>query len=108
LSYLINESCEVSILDFSLDVIDEYQLNISAQEIIANQGDLITITLDVFSDSPLTDYSTSWIINNDYYCEIEPFDNACLSVEVVANFSEIITVTFTDQQGCVSDFAVDL
>lgn len=108
LSYLINENCEVNIIDFSLEPIEEYELSISTQELLVEQGELITLFLDIDNETNLTDYSITWNAINNYDCVSLTNIGECISIELLANTAENITVLFADRYGCETELTIEL
>ena len=108
LSYLINENCVVAINDFSLEPIEEYELTISTQELLVEQGELITLFLDIDNETNLTDYSITWNAINNYDCVSLTNAGECISIELLANTEEDITVSFVDRYGCETELTIEL
>ena len=108
LSYLINENCEVSINDFTLDPIEDYELYISTEAVLVDVDGVVIISMAIFSEIELSDYSIVWSSINDYSCTALTTTGECLSIELIATVEEDIIVIFIDQYGCESEFIIEL
>ena len=108
LSYLINENCEVSINDFTLDPIEDYELSISTESVLVDVDGIVIISMAIFSEIELSDYSIVWSSINDYSCAVLTTSGECLSIEYIATVEEDIIATFIDQYGCETVFTIEL
>ncbi len=108
LSYIINENCEVAISDFVLEPIEDYELSVSVEEVEFELGDEVIITMAIFSDMELSDYTVDWNTSYTYDCGSFTSIGVCNTIVLVAEYEEDIVVTFIDQYGCETEYVIRL
>ena len=109
IAYQGGSSCTVELLTFEIEevfVANEVFINSFAS---LDLGEFIQLTPDLteFGSQIAT---TDWILNNNFSCVNEDVNGNCLSIEIQASQSELVTLVITDLNGCqyVFEYRLDV